>query len=81
MLSILDSNERSEYLDVPFGTFKPIRRTGSCQICQNVPGGSVLQNEAHKCPIFGTKRPRHLILDSNEMSKCLDVYFSTFRPN
>ena len=63
-----------------FGTFKLIRRTGSSQICQNVPGGSVLQNEAYKCHIFGTKRPRHLILDSYERSKCVDVPFCTFSP-
>ena len=77
---ILDSNERYESLDVPFGTFKPSRRTGNCQICQNIPGGSVLQNEAYKCSIFGTKRHRDLILVSNERSQRVDLPFDTFGP-
>ena len=31
------------------------------------------------CYIFGTKRPRHLILDSNERSECVDVPCGTIR--
>ena len=77
---ILDSNERYESLDVPFWYFQTDSTNRKLSNLPNYPRGSVLQNEAYMCSIFGTKRHRDLILVSNERSQRVDLPFDTFGP-